>query len=173
MNAQALTRLAQHRELGGREARRVMYFEADAVPPAGEGIDVLPLESVLDYDLRTRSSWVEDEEAKRLGTDPNALLRELGMRYVLVVDRTPDNGVAPILLDPAPASLDSDGQPLPKFTPVVVVGPPLFTIHPAGDTGSVTDANLPAELSFPLTQIWDLKRPGPKLELFRLPEERP
>ncbi|MDP6386862.1 MAG: hypothetical protein QGI93_11780 [Planctomycetota bacterium] len=173
MNAQALTRLAQHRELGGREARRVMYFEADAVPPAGEGIDVLPLESVLDYDLRTRSSWVEEEEVERLGTDPNALLRELGMRYVLVVDRTPDNGVAPILLDAAPATLDSGGQPRPKLKPVVVRGKPLFTIHPAGKAGSVADANLPAELSFPLTQIWDLKRPGPKLELFRLPEERP
>jgi hypothetical protein len=127
----------------------------------------------LDYDLRTRSSWVEEAEAEQLGADPNDLLRALGMRYVLVVDRTPDNGVAPILMDPATATLDADGQPLPKLTPVVVSGPPLFTIHPAGDTGSVADANLPAELSFPLTQIWNLKRPGPKLELFRLPEERP
>ena len=173
LNAAALERLAQHRELGGREARRLQYFEAHAVPPAGEGIDVLPLESVLDYDLRTRSSWVEDEETERLGADPNDLLRALGMRYVLVVDRTPDNGVAPILLDPAPASLDSDGRPLPKLTPVAVIRPPVFTIHPAGDAGSVTDANLPAELSFPLTQIWNLKRPGPKLELFRLPVEGP
>ena len=171
LNEAALKRLAQHRELGGREARRTLYFDAGAVPPSGPGLDALPLESVLDYDLRTRSSWVEQEEVDYLGSDPNDVLRHLGMRYVLVVDRTPDNGVAPILLDNAPATLDPDGEPRPKMSPLVVSGAPLFTVHPAGESGSVADANLPAELSFPLTQLWQLERPGPKLELFRLPVE--
>ncbi len=169
LDGAALKRLSRHRELGGREGRRLLYFEAGAVPPGGEGVDALPLESIFDYDLRTRSSWVEEQERAEYGEDPSQILHALGMDYVLIVDRTPDDGVAPILIDPEPAMPGPSGEVLPKLKPLNIEGPALLTVHPGGQEGWSPDANLPSELSFPLTGLWQLKRPGPKLELYRLP----
>ena len=52
--------------------------------------------------------------------------------------------------------------------PLELGGDPLWTVHPAGPGGSARDATLPTELSFALTAIWSVGRPGPKLELYRL-----
>lgn len=165
LDRESLERLARWRELGARERHRLRYFsEWNAVPPDGPGFDALPLEAIFAYDRRESRSWVEPEHVDELGSDPNEVLRRLGRELLLVVDRTPDDGRPPILLDPA---APAEG---PKMPPVRVERPPVFTVHPAGPDGRARFAGLPTELTFALTQIWQVERPGPELELYRLPE---
>ena len=103
---------------------------------------------------------MEAEEEEELGSEPNEALRRLGRTHLLVVDRAPDDGRQPILLDPE-SGVDK--------MPAIAVDPePLFVVHPAGEGGRAGDGNLPAELTFPLTQLWQLERPGPLLRLHAL-----
>ncbi len=169
LNRASLERLATHRALGARERHRLEYWTVwEAEPPDGPGLDALPLEAIFDYYPRFGASEVEAEELERLSADPNEALRRLGRELVLVVDKTPDDGEPPILLDPAVSARDESGNPLPKMPPLELEGEPLWRVHPAGEGGRALDANLPSELTFPLTQIWMVERPGPKLELYRL-----
>ena len=166
LNAKALERLSQHRSLGGREAHRLeIYVLYEAEPPGPPGLDALPVEAIFDYALRFRSSWVEDEEQEVLGEDPTDALLRLGMTHVLVVDRAPGDGQPPLLLDPATTATNEQGGAEPKMAPLRLDGGPLWTIQPGPEA---TDAALPTELSFPLTQLWQVDRPGPALTLYRL-----
>lgn len=168
LDRRSLERLARYRPLGERERQRLATFEAGMDPPGGSGFTALPLEAIFDYHHRYRSSWVEHEEVAELGRDPSLALERLGLRLALVADVTPDDDRPALLLDPGPSLSDGRGRVWPKMSPLRVVGDPLFTIHPASGAGPVLDAHLPEELSFPLTQLWRLERPGPKLELYRL-----
>lgn len=170
LDRSSLEGLAGWRELRARERHRLALFEAGAEPPGGAGFDAVPLQAILDVDERSRSSWVEPAQAALLGDDPNDVLAALGRRYLLVVDRTPDDGRPPMLLDDAPPTIGADGRARPKMAPVRVVGEPLLRVHPAGEGGRVADAGLPTELAFPLVQLWQLERPGPLLMLYRLPD---
>ena len=157
LDLQSLERLAGWRDLGGRERYRLELLRAGEL--AG-GFDAVPLEAIFDYDLRSRTSRVEAEEEEELGSEPNEALRRLGRTHLLVVDRAPDDGRQPILLDPE-SGVDK--------MPAIAVDPePLFVVHPAGEGGRAGDGNLPAELTFPLTQLWQLERPGPLLRLHAL-----
>ena len=152
----SLERLAGWRELGARERHRLETLAGGG----GAGFDAVPLEAIFDYDPRSGRAWVEEDERDELGPDPNVALRLLGRRYVLVADRTPGDGRPPLLLDP---------EPRPGKMPAIAVdGAPLVRVDPAGPGGGLTDASLPAELTFPLTQLWLTRRPGPLLELYRL-----
>lgn len=152
----SLERLAGWRELGARERHRLQSL----APGEVDGFDAVPLEAVFDYDPRSGRAWIEEDERSELGTDPSVALRRLGRRYVVVADRTPGDGRPPLLLDPEPRA--------EKMPALVVDGDPLLRVDPAGPGGGLTDASLPAELSFPLTQLWLTRRPGPLLELYRL-----
>lgn len=169
LDGPALERLARHRELAGRERHRLLYFDAGVSPPGGAGFDALPLEAVFDYNPRDWSSWVEDEEIDALTEDPNEALRLLGMDLLLTVDRTPNDGRLALLLDDGEAAPDADGNPGRKMPPVRTLGAPLITFHPGRGGSASLDANLPGALTFPLTQLWSLERPGPRLDLYELP----
>ncbi|MEE8468337.1 MAG: glycosyltransferase family 39 protein [Planctomycetota bacterium] len=164
----SLERLASWRELGARERHRSSLLQAGAETLGGTGLDAVPLEALLDYDLRHRSSWIE-ADALELGADLNTLLRALGRTHVLVVDRTPDDGHPAMLLDPDPAEPHADGRARPKLAPLDVDAEPLARWHPAGSAGSLRAARLPAELGFALVELWQLERPGPSIEIFALP----
>ena len=53
------------------------------------------------------------------------------------------------------------GGPLP----LAVAPEPLFVVDPARRGRAARDARLPVELDFPLTELWRLARPGPRIEL--------
>ena len=169
LDGAALERLARHRELAGRERHRQLYFAAGVTPPGGTGFDALPLEAVFDYNPRDWSSWVEDEEVDLLTDDPNLALRLLGVELVLTVDHTPNDGRPALLLDDGEAASGPDGNPLRKMPALRTSGPPLITFHPGREGSAHLDANLPGSLTCPLTQLWSLERPGPRLDLFELP----
>lgn len=153
----SLERLSGWRDLGGREGYRAQLLAAGELEG---GFDAVPLEAIFDYDLRSGTSRVEEEKVAALSDDPNEALRRLGRTHVLVVDRSPDDGAPPILLDPRTGP--------EKMAPLAVDPEPVLTIHPGGEGGRVEDASLPVELTFPLTQLWQLERPGPLLRLYRL-----
>ncbi len=165
LSAKALERLAAHRDLGGREKHRLEYYGVEAVPPGPAGLDAFPMEAIFDYALRFQSSSVEPEEVALLSEDPTVALQRLGLDHVLLVDRIPGDGSPPILLDPATEAFDEGGRPVPKMAPLRLAGGPLWTIEPGS---GASDGSLPTELSFPLTQLWQVERPGPKLTLYRL-----
>ncbi len=73
--------------------------------------------------------------------------------------------VPPILLDPATQAADERGRPVPKMAPLRVEGEAEWTLLPGAHAA---DGALPTELSFPLTQLWQVERPGPALSLYRL-----
>ncbi len=172
MNRASLERLAEHRDLGGRERHRLKYWTLwNTEPPGGEGLDALPVEAVFDYAQRFGASWVEEDEVTELGSDPTTALLRLGLTHVLLVDRTPDDDTPPLLIDPRTEAFDEKGLPVPKMAPLRLNDEVLWSVHPGGEGGAVTEASLPAELTFPLTQIWQVTRPGPKLTLRRLAAE--
>lgn len=161
----ALARLADHRALTGREEHRKIYYEAGVEPPGSAGLDAFPLEAIFDYALRFRSSFVEPDEVALLGEDPTEAMARLGLTHVLIVDRWPDPRRPPLLLDPASEAFNEAGEAEPKMAPLRVDPEPLWTISPGA---GVRDTSLPSELSFPLTQLWKVSRPGPVLTLYRL-----
>ncbi|MFT6832937.1 MAG: hypothetical protein ACJAZN_003115 [Planctomycetota bacterium] len=177
-------------ELYGREAHRLMMLEADQEQP--RGYPILRLEDVFEYSLHNGETWVRDaaegnESGLDLGTTALSALTAMGATHVLLTDRTPDDGVLPPLLDPTPPipgpiQLDKEtGEPLPpetprKLAPLELKDAPIWTIHPAWKVPTVTeeaapilDAHLPTTLKFPLRDLWRVRRPGPKLELYELP----
>ncbi|MEL6906180.1 MAG: glycosyltransferase family 39 protein, partial [Planctomycetota bacterium] len=163
----ALERLAGQRALGGREEHRRLLLEAGVPHPDGPGVDAVMLEAIIDYDRRVGSSRVEAEDAVALSDDPNVALERLGVDLVLIVDTTPGDGRPALLLSDEPAQPDLRGRPQPKMPPLDVDPAPIATWSPSEGGSAVDDANLPSELTFPLTQIWRTSRPGPELSLHR------
>ena len=76
-------------------------------------------------------------------------------------------------VDPTP-SIPRDGEPVPKLSALVLPTTNEWTVHPAWTEatssvdGTAVDAHLPTALGFPLTDLWRVRRPGPKLQLFAL-----
>jgi Dolichyl-phosphate-mannose-protein mannosyltransferase len=160
----SLERLAAHRDLSARERHRLAYWtEWNSEPPGGPGLRAFPVEAIFDTAQRFHGAWVEEDEVEALGSDPTTALHRLGLTHVLVVDRWPDQG-PPLLLDPRTEAVDEQGEPVPKMAPLRLAGGPLWSVSP----GSAGDASLPNELTFALTQIWRVTRPGPALALYEL-----
>jgi hypothetical protein len=116
---------------------------------------VVRVEDLFGFD-RYGASWVKPSTGTPLGDDPNEILAGLGTTHVLLVDRLPGDGRPSKLVDPTPPERGS------KLPPVEVRGEPLFTLRP----GSAGDARLPTAISFPLTQLWRLERPGPEIAVY-------
>ncbi len=172
----ALRRLMELRELRTRELHRLGTLEGGSEPLNGYGLDALPLEDVFEFDLRHRASWPRKRIVDRLGEqakDPLAVLRSFGCDTILLADRTPMDDHPATLLDtraasqePGPdLSLHAQGV-RPRLKPLVLPPRPLASWSPGE---GVKDARLPLELGFPLTELWRIERPGPLLELYRVP----
>ncbi|QDV08736.1 hypothetical protein Poly30_42890 [Planctomycetes bacterium Poly30] len=178
-------------ELYGREAHRLMMLEASLEQP--QGLPVLRLEDVFEYSLHNGETWIREASsatspaALDLGETAASALAAMGATHLLLTDRSPENGVLPPLLDPMPplplpGRVDpSTGEVLPggpgrKLAPLELPASPVWTVHPAWsvasvpeDAAPVPDAHLPTTLDFPLLDLWRVRRPGPKLELYELP----
>ena len=184
MEALKVTQLLRERagsELYGREAHRLMMLEAGEEQP--QGYPVIPIEDAFEYQLLNGATWLREPkdaeagQAMNLGTTTLSAFAAMGATHFMATDRSPEN-VLPPLLDPTPPPVDPEtGEPLyDKLPPLTNLGDPLWTIHPAWrspttpeTSADVPDAHLPTTLEFPLRDLWRVRRPGPKLELYALP----
>ncbi len=147
----ALERTAKLRELYGREAHRMAYFEAGVEPPGGAGVDALGVEELFGVDARTLEYGVRDDEGVRaLGSTPREVLAALGVTHLVLAERRPGR----------------DERPLAGL---VAGQASLAVLDPSADEDDPCDeAFLPTEMDFPLRALWQVRRPGPRLELYEL-----
>ena len=174
LDARSLERLATLRPLRTREEHRRLMLEAGLRPAGGPGFNAVPLEDVFEFDALHHASWIRAGVQERMESqepDPNRVLDALRCTHVLLVDRTPLDGHPPQLLDTRPASQEPGpdlashpGGVRPKLDPLRVEAEPERSWSPGA---GVTDARLPLELDFPLTELWRIERPGPLLTLHR------
>lgn len=158
----SLERAAEWRELGGRERRRVERLLA-GVPDEPAGLDAVLLQDVLAFDDRHRAYALapgpaRDGELAAAAGDAGDALRALGVTHVLLVDRRPGDGVPPLLVDDAPA-LDGRAKPAPAQ-----LLEPTWIVDPSEGRGT-REALLPTDMDFPLTALWSVARPGPRMVL--------
>ncbi|MEM1450937.1 MAG: glycosyltransferase family 39 protein [Planctomycetota bacterium] len=163
--------------LYGREQHRLAMLEAEL--PQAPGVDAIRIEDVFEYDRRHEGTWIREPLVEWLGASSSEALETLGVTHLLLVDRTPDDGQAPPLLDPDPPLPYVDGDqfsdPVQKLAPLALPENNVWTVHPAWSEptssvdGTAPDAHLPTALRFPLRDLWRVRRPGPKLQLYALP----
>ena len=155
LDARALERLAKLRPLYAREELRRAYFEAKVVPPTGPGIDAIQCEDLFGIDASTLEYGVSRAEPVRaLGSTPREVLASLGVTHLLLAERRPG------------------GEPRP-LAALVQESDLLTTIDPSVEPGDPCDeAFLPTEMDFPLTALWQVSRPGPRMSLYELKDTR-
>ncbi len=163
LDAESLELLARFRELGARERHRLELYRAGVEPEGPAGFDALHLSALFDYEVRRRSSRLARSEAvQQLGESPDQVLAALDIGAVLLVDRTPADGLPPILIDP--------GEPAPgwpKLPPLSVAEAPLWVLDPSRGKPA-RGTKLPTEVDFALLDLWQVSRPGPRMELWEV-----
>jgi len=140
--------------LRAREARRKQRFEEGTIPAGDVGIDAVHVEELFEVDVRGGHLEVK-EGLSALGSEPQSVLRSLGVTHLLLVDRRPGSG-AGTALDP----LREGASAIHVFDPS------------AGRFRTTPEAFLPTEMDFPLTALWQVERPGPWMILYELPGAR-
>lgn len=173
----ASLRAATGSALYGREEHRRMMLEAGL--PQAPGVDAVRLEDVFEYDLRHGGTWIREGLAAEHGATTQDVLASLGVTHLLLVDRTPEDGTPPPLVDPAPSrpleGSPPGSPPVPKLAPLELPSDVVWQVHPSwirptdSVDGEAVDAHLPTAMPFPLRDLWTVRRPGPKLQLFALP----
>jgi hypothetical protein len=152
LSAPALALLGELRErrgmaLGRREQTRAELLAAGRSDLVAPGIDAVSLGDLFEFDERAErfAPWPGIGAA---GESTDELLRRLGITHLLLVERRPgENGSLA-------ASLVQGREPI-------------WTIDPSAGSGT-SEAFLPTEMDFPLTGLWTVERPGPRLELYEL-----
>lgn len=135
-------------KLRPREEHRRLALAADR---ERGGVDGLRVEELFLFDERVHTMDVRDCLATEVSTDPSAVLRRLGVTHVLLVDRRPGDGRPSLLAEP------------------LALGQVSWVVDPAREgRPSPREAFLPTEMDFPLTGLWSVERPGPRLELVAL-----
>lgn len=147
----ALARLATLRTLYAREELRRAYFEAKVPPPTGPGVDAIQCEDLFGIDPATLEYSVSANETVRaLGATPKDVLAKLGVTHLLLVERRPGHEARPL-------------------APLVAGREPLSVVDPSAEVDDpCSEAFLPTEMDFPLMGLWQVTRPGPRLELYEL-----
>ena len=165
-NLASLERTSELRELGARERHRVERLTAFG----DEGLDVVLLEDWISFDERHRGSRFS-AKVNSVTKTPDQLLAQLGVTHILLVDRDPGDGEPPLLIDEDPAEVvrfgAGSGAPAPKLPALTSLGERVWVLDPS-PTEAAREARLPTELDFALTSLWDVERPGPRLELWTL-----
>ena len=152
LSESALVRLATIRPLYAREELRRAYFEAKVAPPNGPGVEAIACEDLFGIDAATLSYGVKlDAKVRALGTTPREVLASLGVTHFVLVERRPSREERPL-------------------APLVSGLEPAWVLDPSADPAEpCREAFLPTEMDFPLTGLWQVSRPGPRLSLYALP----
>ena len=150
LNLASLDRLASWRELTTREAHRRTRLAAAA--DTGDGVNAVRLEDLLSFDEREGTVALREcaVDLAGEGSGPAELLAALGITHFLLVDRAPS--------DPSRHALSS----------LVAARVPEWVIDPSRGEPPASEARLPSDLRFPLTDLWRVRRPGPWLGLYDL-----
>lgn len=177
LNRISLERLSEFRDLGTRERLRLELYLAGADAGGdslGKAWDAIYLSDLFEFEYRYGASWPRPMVAERFGSDPRQVLAQLGVTHLLLVDKTPDDGLPPLLISEQPADqtpdLDQGQHPdgvRPKMPAVPVPPRALLSLGPNSPGGSSLRAQLPTEMDFALFDIWRVNRPGPSLALYR------
>jgi hypothetical protein len=147
LDAASLERVQGWRELTLRERNRLRKLGENA--PVERGASAVRVEDV--FEGRSRGyGYVVREPLRKLGETPDEVLKRLGVRHLLLVDRRPGDGRAPELWESAQR------------------GQPTYMIQPGAGETQTREALLPTEMDFALTAIWLIDRPGPWLCLYDL-----
>lgn len=141
----ALQRIAERRDLYRREAHRLAVLEATQ----DAGLDVIGVEELFEIAPVTHE-YIVRESARDLGDDPREVLRSLGITHLLEVDRRPRPGGNSWL------------------APLAQAGHTVAIIDPSACATPPSEAFLPTEMDFPLTGLWQVRRPGPWMRLVQL-----
>jgi hypothetical protein len=155
LSLEALDRLQEVRQLQGsglysreRHRRRTLSMPLGSLPDGFDtGLDVVPLEDLFEFDDRAEEVHVR-KGLESLGSNPREVLASLGITNIMLVDRD--------LSAPNPLAFLVQGM-----APIDVVDP--SRREPA------REAYLPTEMKFPLTALWSVDRPGPRVRLYALP----
>lgn len=147
----ALERLARLRPLYAREELRRSYFEAGVEPPNGAGLDAIQCEDLFGIDPRTLEYTVKDDPRVRaLGSTPREVLAALGVTHFVLARRRPGR----------------EQRPLESL---VAGSAALRVVDPSAEPDDpCREAFLPTEMDFALAALWQVERPGPRLELYAL-----
>ncbi len=146
----SLERLATYRELRVRERNRLELLRGGHLPEEMLGLDVLPVEDVLEFDPETNEYGVR-AALRHLGATPGELFASQGATHLMLVDRRP-----------------GDGEP-PRLAHLVEGAAPIAIVNPSRDPRRPTrEALLPTDMDFPLAGLWTVDRPGPRMELYEL-----
>lgn len=142
-------RVSRKETLRSREEHRRRQFDRDLVPPGEQGVNAVRIEELFEIDERYRTVKVR-EGLEPLGQDAREVLRNLGAKYLLVVERRM-HGDAASLMQPLVAGIE-----------------PAFVIDPSCGSQRTSEAFLPTEMDFPLTALWSVSRPGPWMAVYPL-----
>ncbi len=134
--------------LRAREQHRKDLFDRGKLAPDA-GVHALKVEELFEIDERRRTVSVR-KGLETLGRDVPGVLHALGVTHYLRVERR--------LGESEPGLLDE----------LVRGRQPAWVIDPASGPAGTREAFLPTEMDFPLTGLWSVNRPGPRLELFDL-----
>lgn len=143
-----MLRNSRHESLRSREQHRKDLFDHGQLAPDA-GANVLKVEELFEIDERHGTVAVR-AGLEPLGKDPRSVLRSLHVTHFLRVVRRMD-GSEPELLDGLVAGKS-----------------PLWVLDPASGPAGTREAFLPTEMDFPLSGLWSVQRPGPRLELHAL-----
>ncbi len=170
LDQSSLQRISRFRGLYTRESNRLQRLEAGLV--TGPTATALPLQNIVELDLRHHSSALIKAVADKHGADLNGALEELGITHVLLVDTSPADPRTPLLLDPTPSDpatgVHKGDGPLPKLAPLDIPADPILQVHPGRNASIPPSARLPMVMDFPLRDLWTVERPGPLLRLYDL-----
>ena len=97
---------------------------------------------------------MRSDAVRALGATPREVLASLGVTHLLLAERRPGGEPRPL----AALAKESDI---------------LTTIDPSAEPRDPCDeAFLPTEMDFPLTALWQVSRPGPRISLYELKDTR-
>lgn len=147
------TRFSEPGGLRSRESHRLAHYEANAAELIAPGLPVLPLEEILAFEQGESGVHLRPFKDDAFGESPLEAMARLGLTHMVFVDFSP--GVLEV------------GELSPE---VLLPGAePLWVIDPSRGETPTREARLPLEMRFPLTSLWSVDRPGPKLSLYALP----
>ena len=146
------TKLSEPLGLRAREAHRMAHYEANAADLIEPGLSVLFLEELLAFEQGEEGVHLRPFAGDPFGATPLEAMRELGLTHVLFVDFSP---AAREVGELAPEDVSPGAEPV-------------WVIDPSTGDVEAREARLPLEMRFPLTGLWSVERPGPKLTLVEL-----